>query len=439
MVSPIAIANPTTDDLTSTSAVHRELERAFTHKAVKTRKGPGDQTLTYISGDMAIRRLNRAIVHEGGGTWSFDIQKMHLDDPGCAICEGVLTIEYADGRRESHADVGTFDRRFEQQAKSMMVKGAVRDAIKRCATQVGVALHLVGPDREADLGSIAGFTDDEDDIAAAEYAAAVSAAGGRDTPATSRSTAPRERATAETMPTPNGGIRMSTSNQWSTIDTMARERGYTVTMVNDYLAVTFGHTDRRHATFVEGGFMIDWLKSIPRGNGGAPVAPPAAPSTPAPAAVPPVAGLKPADKFDFSAGRPTLRVPIKPEDLTPARIQEVKEWVMLRDPEGAPGELLNATEQAALWDDYVKEADNADPAVVMDGWRQMFGIARDAVALNGTGDAWRYMRMLESAPTIDIVTGIAAALTAQRIAGPEWDVALTAARNRVSAAHPVDV
>jgi hypothetical protein len=120
----------------------------FPREALKTRRGDG-KALTYVEGHSIINRLNAATKNQ----WSFEIRSIDSAEVGLDKnnnprllwkVRGALTIPTC-GTRESIgvqiASLGTGED---------LIKGAVTDCIKKCATLFGVGIELYGPDYEDD-------------------------------------------------------------------------------------------------------------------------------------------------------------------------------------------------------------------------------------------------------------------------------------------------
>jgi hypothetical protein len=96
----------------------------------------------YVEGAAVLQRLNDVL---GTQNWSFVL----VGEPQVGSAEvtvrGRLTAEIH-GRRVVREDIGAHERRRGAVSTGDTVKAAVTDAIKRCAHQLGVGLHLYSPD-----------------------------------------------------------------------------------------------------------------------------------------------------------------------------------------------------------------------------------------------------------------------------------------------------
>ena len=104
------------------------LQEPFTDE-VKTREGRGGMSFDYIDARTAMQRLDEALGIQG---WEFHVKTV----VGQAVV-GSLTIWTEDGPR-IHEDVGYPNGPDDEEP----LKGAVSDALKRCAVHVGVGRHL---------------------------------------------------------------------------------------------------------------------------------------------------------------------------------------------------------------------------------------------------------------------------------------------------------
>jgi hypothetical protein len=106
--------------------------------------------LTYLTGAQVAQRLNRVL---GFDHWSFEIVETQFDQPADeVIVRGRLTI-YCGRRTVVREQFGSqrHNRLRESQAiidSGFDHKGAATDALKKCATLVGVGLYLYGPESE---------------------------------------------------------------------------------------------------------------------------------------------------------------------------------------------------------------------------------------------------------------------------------------------------
>jgi hypothetical protein len=123
----------------------RKLQEPFPREAIKQREGGRGKMLDYVEMHTVVRRLNAAT----GGTWDFAVLgEAREGDLLKATCR--LSIPGL-GSREHVGVQKVSDRGGED-----LHKGAISDALKKCATLFGVGLELYGEDYE---GSAAGRLD----------------------------------------------------------------------------------------------------------------------------------------------------------------------------------------------------------------------------------------------------------------------------------------
>lgn len=113
------------------------LTRPFPQSEVKQRRNEAGRTFDYVEAHAVITRLNEAFE----GAWSFRVvQHQMIEDE--VIVLGELS---ADGIVKQHFGNASFTR---EGADAMTVgetfKAAASDALKKCATEFGVALELYG-------------------------------------------------------------------------------------------------------------------------------------------------------------------------------------------------------------------------------------------------------------------------------------------------------
>lgn len=132
-----------------------ELTKPFPENCLKTRKGGGNSTLTYIPGHLIIRRLNEAT----GNDWTFCVvSETETPQPDGKILIKVrvaLTIP-GHGTRE-----GIGVQIVSEKGGEDLYKGALTDAVKKAATFFGVGLELYGPDLEAEAEAQMVMTEEE--------------------------------------------------------------------------------------------------------------------------------------------------------------------------------------------------------------------------------------------------------------------------------------
>jgi hypothetical protein len=96
----------------------------------------------YVEGAAVVQRLNDVL---GTQNWSFVLVGEPQVGPAEVIVRGRLTAQIH-GRQVIREDIGAHERRRGSVPTGDTIKAAVTDAIKRCAHQLGVGLHLYSPD-----------------------------------------------------------------------------------------------------------------------------------------------------------------------------------------------------------------------------------------------------------------------------------------------------
>jgi hypothetical protein len=113
---------------------------------VKTRKGRGGKTLSYVSHDYVTRTLNEAF----NFAWSFDILSERFiggDNPSEVVVKGQLTVHGPNGDLTKTQFGGSDVKRLKNGNTISIaddLKSAASDALKKCASLLGVALDLYG-------------------------------------------------------------------------------------------------------------------------------------------------------------------------------------------------------------------------------------------------------------------------------------------------------
>jgi hypothetical protein len=114
------------------------LEQPFAPEQIKQRKGRNG-VLDYVEGHNVIHRLNEALE----GTWSFEIAHHEIRDDEVLVlaklsAEGITKMQFGVSQvtreKATGAPVSLGDD----------LKAAATDALKKCATFLGVGLHLYG-------------------------------------------------------------------------------------------------------------------------------------------------------------------------------------------------------------------------------------------------------------------------------------------------------
>ena len=110
------------------------LNREFPDSFIKQRQGPGGITLDYVEAQTVIGRLNEAFAYQ----WDFEIVEWRHEGNEVIVL-GKLT---ADGTQKMQ--FGSKIMYNEDATLGDALKAAASDAIKKCATLLGVGLHLYG-------------------------------------------------------------------------------------------------------------------------------------------------------------------------------------------------------------------------------------------------------------------------------------------------------
>ena len=124
------------------------LEQTFSQEEIKQRDGSFGQTLNYVSGYTVIDRLNQAFE----SLWSFEIvsHEIHENEViviGKLSAESIIKTQFGSSRITKARETG------EIVSLADDLKSAATDAIKKCASLLGVGLHLYAdkvPSRSAE-------------------------------------------------------------------------------------------------------------------------------------------------------------------------------------------------------------------------------------------------------------------------------------------------
>ena len=117
--------------------MNKLLEQPFSQEEIKQRDGSFGQTLNYVSGYTVIERLNQAFE----SLWSFEIvsHEIHQDEViviGKLSAEGIAKSQFGSSRITKVRETG------ETVSLADDLKSAATDALKKCATLLGIGLHL---------------------------------------------------------------------------------------------------------------------------------------------------------------------------------------------------------------------------------------------------------------------------------------------------------
>jgi hypothetical protein len=113
------------------------LEQTFSQEEIKQRDGSFGQTLAYVSGHTVIQRLNDAFE----SVWSFEIasHEVHKDEViviGKLTAGGIIKTQFGSSRVTRARETG------ESISLADDLKSAATDSLKKCATLLGIGLHL---------------------------------------------------------------------------------------------------------------------------------------------------------------------------------------------------------------------------------------------------------------------------------------------------------
>lgn len=129
----------------SDSSVYKQLAERFPAEQHKKRK-QGSAELTYVTGEMVISRLNDVLGVTG---WSFTvIREGSTETEAWVLGEMVAHI---DGKATIRQQYGNQDLKRGQHATSDLFKSAATDALKKCATTIGVGLYLYDEDERREV------------------------------------------------------------------------------------------------------------------------------------------------------------------------------------------------------------------------------------------------------------------------------------------------
>jgi hypothetical protein len=128
-------SSPVTDEQTYTS-----LAREFEHTFSDTR---GGVNLTYITGEQATSRLNEVLGYDG---WSFRIVNSQVVEDEVLVL-GELTVWSQDRVESFRQQYGSQKIKRKRDSGTILdigfdYKGAATDALKKCASLIGVGLYL---------------------------------------------------------------------------------------------------------------------------------------------------------------------------------------------------------------------------------------------------------------------------------------------------------
>lgn len=125
--------------------MNRELlEKPFEPDQIKQRVGTFGNTLDYVEGHAVIQRLNDALE----GNWSFEILRHDiLEDNDEVIVLGKLTAEEVVKSQFGASRITRAKETGQIVSLADDLKAAATDSLKKCATMLGVGLHLYNGDK----------------------------------------------------------------------------------------------------------------------------------------------------------------------------------------------------------------------------------------------------------------------------------------------------
>ena len=134
------------DQEESQETIQEKLSKKFHKKLIKRRKMPGGKQADYVEGSSVIRRLNECF----GTEWSFEV-KEHKMVESQIIVLGRLLYPKEDGSLGWKEQWGGSEVMRFRESKQIVnlgndIKAATTDALKKCATLAGIALHLYEQD-----------------------------------------------------------------------------------------------------------------------------------------------------------------------------------------------------------------------------------------------------------------------------------------------------
>jgi hypothetical protein len=205
------------------------IEQPFAPSLIRQRKGSFGQTLDYIETHVVIQRLNDAFE----GNWSYEIAEYtQLEDE--AVVLGRLTAEGIVKQQFGSSKITRAKNGGESISIGDDLKSAASDALKKCATLMGIGLHLYG-----ELG---------------------------DSAATGTTTEARPKDGMNTMSGNKGNSRI-TKDQLSRIKKLRTDLGWTPDAVLDHVERLFGTRDVESLNSTMSSALIAYLANQP-GNGG---------------------------------------------------------------------------------------------------------------------------------------------------------------------------
>jgi len=117
----------------------RILETEFTPNQIKQRRGLWGKMLDYIPGHLVIHRLNEAFQAD----WSFVVTQYEVFDEE-VVCMGKLTVGDVVKVQFGSSNITRDSETGKTLCLGDDLKGAATDSLKKCASLLGIGLHLYG-------------------------------------------------------------------------------------------------------------------------------------------------------------------------------------------------------------------------------------------------------------------------------------------------------
>lgn len=115
------------------------LQTPFSPSDIRQREGSFGKTLDYIEAHSVIARLNDALT----GEWSFEVVSWEVNEEA----DEVIVLGKLSAGSVTKMQIGGSKRKRQKQSGNLVslgvdIKAAASDALKKCATLLGVGLHL---------------------------------------------------------------------------------------------------------------------------------------------------------------------------------------------------------------------------------------------------------------------------------------------------------
>jgi len=122
-----------------TEEQQKALAAPFAPAQVKQREGSFGQVLDYLEGHAVIQRLNEVL----GGLWSFEVSEYQvLEESSEVFVLGKLSVEGVSRTQFGSSRITRNEQTGEILSLADDLKAAATDALKKCATLLGVGLYL---------------------------------------------------------------------------------------------------------------------------------------------------------------------------------------------------------------------------------------------------------------------------------------------------------